>query len=134
MFVSSGTGKFGALLDLWRSNNISSATQSGWTLLAEGPEVPLSAVGPMKPHAASVLISPWGVLSVGGMVQGKGVGVVPDVWAIDPVSQLWRDVPIEDGVTSPPTGRWAARAWYGRDHIILLLREMTLLPCHAQDV
>ncbi|CAM9103761.1 unnamed protein product [Laminaria digitata] len=104
MFVSSGTGKFGALLDLWRSNNISSATQSGWTLLAEGPDVPLSAVGPMKPHAASVLISPWGVLSVGGMVQGKGVGVVPDVWAIDPVSQLWRGVPIEDGVTSPPTG------------------------------
>ena len=105
LFVSGGTGKFGVLLDLWRSNNISSTTQSGWTLLGEGPDVPLSSFGPMKPHAASVLISPWGLLSVCGMLQGKGVGAVPDVWAIDPVSNLWRGVPIEDGVTSSPTGR-----------------------------
>lgn len=89
---------------------MSATTQRGWTLLAEGPDVPLSSLGPLKPHAASVLVSPWGLLSVGGMLQGKGVGAVPAVWAIDPVSKLWRNVPIEDGATSP-TGRWAVRAW-----------------------
>lgn len=109
LFVSGGTGKSGALLDLWRSNNISATTQSGWTLLAEGPDVPLSSVGPMKPHGASVLVSPWGLLSVGGMLQGKGMGAVPAVWAIDPLSKLWVDVPVEDGAASSPTGRWAVR-------------------------
>lgn len=130
LYVSGGTGNSGALNDLWRSKNTS--TQSGWTLLAEGPGVPLfSSAGRMKPHAASVLVSPWGLLSVGGMVQGGGVGTVPGVWAIDPVSKLWRDVPIENGVASPPLGRWEMGAWHegvlvgvvGNDAVSMLCGE-----------
>lgn len=90
----------------------------------------------MKPHAASMLLSPWGLLSVGGMVQGKGVGAVPDVWAIDPVSKLWRGVPIEDGVTSPPAGRWAIRARYGGTFfivaIVVRVGAAFTMPCGEQ--
>lgn len=74
-------------------------------LLAEGSDVPLKPVGPMKPQGASMLVSPWGVLSVGGMAQGIGVGVRPNVWVIDPVSKRQYLVSVQGGTASLPMGR-----------------------------
>lgn len=109
-FISGGTGNSGALTDLWRRGNASSASASnGWTLLAVGPGASLVSAGPTRPHGANIVVSPWGVLSLGGMLQGSGVGTTSDVWVLDPVSKLWRSVPVDRDVdgsaSSRPTGR-----------------------------
>lgn len=103
-FVAGGTGAMGALSDLWRRGNSSSpSTSKGWTLLAEGSGAQLTPTGPMKPHGASIMVSPWGVLSLGGMRQGSGVGATSDLWVLDPVSKLWRSVSCgEDGRGASP--------------------------------
>lgn len=103
-YVSGGTGKSGALFDLWRRGEITTASLADWVLLAEGSNVPLASAGPMKPYGASVLVSPWGLLSVGGMLQRGGVGMGSDIWVVDPVSKLWRSVSIGNG-SSLPAGR-----------------------------
>lgn len=99
LFVSGGTGSSGALFDLWRRNNMSSTYyQSGgeWLLLSEGYHVPLASGGPFKPHGASVLVSPWGILSIGGLAQDRVMKRGMDAWVIDPVSKLWRRVTVND--------------------------------------
>lgn len=79
----------------------------GWTLLAEGSGSSLGFTGPTNSYGANVLVSPWGVLSLGGMLQGSGVEPKMEVWVLDPVSKLWRSVAAEGGgdVASWPTGR-----------------------------
>lgn len=105
LFVSGGTGSSGALFDLWRWNNMSSTDYQSvgeWLLLAEGHHVPLSSSGPFKPHGATVLVSPWGMLSVGGLVQDRVIKKGMNAWVIDPVSKLWRPVT----VSMRPTARY----------------------------
>lgn len=79
----------------------------GWTLLAEGSGSSLGFTGPTNSYGANVLVSPWGVLSLGGMLQGSGVEPKMEVWVLDPVSKLWRSVAAEVGgdIASWPTGR-----------------------------
>lgn len=101
-FVSGGTGSFGTLSDLWRRGEDSSE----WMILADGPGVPLASTGPFNPHGASIMVSPWGMLSIGGMLQGSGVESTSDVWVLDPVSKRWRSVYADGGVNaSSPVGR-----------------------------
>lgn len=102
LFVSGGTGSFGALSDLWRRGEASSE----WMILAEGPGVPLASTGPLNPHGASIMVSPWGMLSIGGMLPGRGVESASGVWVLDPVSKRWRSVNGDGGVdASSPVGR-----------------------------
>ncbi|CBN74811.1 conserved unknown protein [Ectocarpus siliculosus] len=101
-FVSGGTGSFGALSDLWRRGEASSE----WMILAEGPGVPLASTGPYNPHGASIMVSPWGMLSIGGMLPGRGVESATGVWVLDPVSKRWHSVDGDGGVdASSPVGR-----------------------------
>ncbi|CAM9246405.1 unnamed protein product [Ectocarpus sp. 6 AP-2014] len=105
LFVSGGTGSFGALSDLWRRGEASSE----WMILAEGPGVPLASTGPYNPHGASVMVSPWGMLSIGGMLPGRGVESASGVWVLDPVSKRWRPVNDDGGVdASSPVGRYSS--------------------------
>eukprot|EP00903_Cladosiphon_okamuranus_P009839 g9351.t2 len=109
IYISGGLGTTGALSDLWRRGNASSASTSiGWTILAEGPGSSLGYVGPTNSYGANFLVSPWGVLSLGGMLQGSGVGRHPEVWVLDMVSKLWHPVVAEGGhdTASWPTGRY----------------------------
>ena len=104
LFVSGGMGVSGALFDLWRRGNISSGTlgRGEWLLLSEGYKVPLASGGPFKPHGASVLVSPWGIISAGGITQGReGRKGELDAWVLDPVSKLWRPVSVKDGMRPP---------------------------------
>ncbi len=118
IFIAGGTGVSGALSDLWRRGNASSSSFSrGWTLLAVSPGASLVSAGPSRPHGANIAVSPWGVLSLGGMRQGAGVGAMSDVWVMDPVSKLWRTVPLghdgdgDDGIgSSRPAGRYETPA------------------------
>lgn len=98
----------GAFFDLWRRGNASSASSTiGWTLLAEGSRSSLGYAGPTNSYGANVLVSPWGVLSIGGMQQGNGVGPKLEVWVLDAVSKLWRSIAADgDGDSASwPMGR-----------------------------
>ncbi|CAM9161625.1 unnamed protein product [Ectocarpus fasciculatus] len=104
-FVSGGTGSIGTLSDLWRRGE----ALTEWIVLAEGPGVPLASTGPFNPHGQSTIVSPWGLLSIGGMLQGSGVGSTSDVWVLDPVSKRWRSVDGDGGVNaSSPVGRYSS--------------------------
>lgn len=108
IYISGGTGTTGTISDLWRRGNASSASSSiGWTLLAEGRDSSLGYTGPTYSYGANVVVSPWGVLSLGGMRQGSGVGPEMEVWVLDAVSKLWRPVTAKGGgdMASSPTGR-----------------------------
>jgi len=111
LFVAGGTGVSGLLSDLWRRGNASSSSASkGWMLLAVGPGASLMSAGPARPHGANIVVSPWGVLSLGGMLLGTGVGEASNVRVLDPVSKLWHTVPVDhDGEVigySRPMGRY----------------------------
>lgn len=101
-------GAIGAFSDLWRRGNASSVSSSiDWTILAEGPGSSLGSAGPSNSYGSNVLVSPWGVLSLGGMLHGSGVGQKMEVWVLDSVSKLWRSVAADGGgdLASWPMGR-----------------------------
>lgn len=77
-----------------------------WTLLADGLDVPLAISSPLKPHGASIIISPWGLISMGGIGQSRWSKEEFGVWVEDPVSRLWRHVPIYSGTKVSPTARY----------------------------
>ncbi|CAM9312927.1 unnamed protein product [Scytosiphon promiscuus] len=106
LFISGGAGMLGAMSDLWRRGD----TSSEWTLLAEGPGAPLVSTGPFTPHGASMVVSPWGLLSIGGMTQGTGVGAASELWVLDPVSSMWRSVSGDGGPMPRPAGRYDGAA------------------------
>lgn len=108
IYISGGIGTTGALSDLWRRGNASAVSNGiGWTLLAQGSGSSLGDTGPSNSYGASVLVSPWGVLSFEGMLQGSGVGAKVEAWVLDAVSKLWHSIAVEGGsdTASWPTGR-----------------------------
>lgn len=121
LFISGGTGSSGALLDLWRRNNISSTYQPGgeWLFLSEGYHVPLASSGPFKPHGATVLVSPWGILSMGGLAQDRVKERGMDTWVIDPVSKLWRPVTVND-VGMRPVTRYHELSNYFAEYLVVV--------------
>ncbi|CAM9805532.1 unnamed protein product, partial [Discosporangium mesarthrocarpum] len=65
LYISGGRGpSSSSLWDLWRWEG-NDTYGSHWTLLGEGPTVPLPPPGP-RLHESSGVLSPWGLLAFGG--------------------------------------------------------------------
>lgn len=113
MAASGGTGSSGSLSDLWRRSNVNNtdSASSEWMLVAEGSDVTLGPRDSKNAYGSTMLLSPWGILSMGGMLRAMGVGPRTETWILDPVSRRWSVMPVEEREIEAhsPRGRCAVR-------------------------